>query len=336
MKINTKELQNALKIVKPGLAQRPLFEQATSFAFVAGHVVTYNDEVSISHPVENLTLEGAVDAQGLYNLLDKINKDTIELELKKQEIRLTAARSQAGLHLETQVKLPLSSIGQRGEWQPLPKDFIRLAKFAVHACSSDNTRPVLTSVHLNGKHIEGSDNYRIARCVLSKKLPIEENLVPARSMQKALQINPTAIAVSEGWVHFTNNQNTIINCRTVQDEYPNVEPWLQTEGPMITLPSTTTQALQRAHTLVRQEDPLDELITVHIADRRLTIKSTSKVGWFTERINIRYNDDPIKFMINPYLLQSILNETLTFIYSENRLRWDGDGWVYVTALYQEN
>ena len=48
MKINKKELQEALERVKPGLASRELIEQSTSFAFMRDRVVTYNDEISIS------------------------------------------------------------------------------------------------------------------------------------------------------------------------------------------------------------------------------------------------------------------------------------------------
>ena len=72
MKINKVELQEALEKVKPGLASRELIEQSTSFAFMGDRVVTYNDEISISHPVKNLDVTGAVKAQTLYAFLNKI------------------------------------------------------------------------------------------------------------------------------------------------------------------------------------------------------------------------------------------------------------------------
>ena len=50
MKINKSELQEALAKVKPGLASKDLIEQATSFAFMDGRVVTYNDEMFPSSP----------------------------------------------------------------------------------------------------------------------------------------------------------------------------------------------------------------------------------------------------------------------------------------------
>ena len=56
MKTNKTKLQTALEIVKPGLANKEIIEQSTSFAFLKGKVVTYNDEVSISHPLKGIEL----------------------------------------------------------------------------------------------------------------------------------------------------------------------------------------------------------------------------------------------------------------------------------------
>ena len=66
MKVNKEKLRQALEIVRPGLANKEVIEQATSFAFMDGRVVTYNDEISISHPVEGIEIEGAVKADQLY------------------------------------------------------------------------------------------------------------------------------------------------------------------------------------------------------------------------------------------------------------------------------
>ena len=51
------DLVEALEVVKPGLANKDLIEQTTSFAFINGNVVTYNDEISISSPIEDLEIE---------------------------------------------------------------------------------------------------------------------------------------------------------------------------------------------------------------------------------------------------------------------------------------
>ena len=107
MQINRQNLQKALEIVKPGLSNKEIIEQTTSFAFIDGKVVTYNDEISICHPVEGLTLEGAVKADSgwfeeelnfRYNgdpisfiitpyLLRGILSETLECTLSEQKLK---------------------------------------------------------------------------------------------------------------------------------------------------------------------------------------------------------------------------------------------------------
>jgi hypothetical protein len=54
------DLLHALEVVKPGLGRQEQIQQTTSFAFITGRVVTYNDELSISHPLANCEIEGAI------------------------------------------------------------------------------------------------------------------------------------------------------------------------------------------------------------------------------------------------------------------------------------
>ena len=59
--MNREDILEALEIVKPGLASKEHIEQSTCFAFKNGKVMTFNDEISVSHPVEGLDgLEGAI------------------------------------------------------------------------------------------------------------------------------------------------------------------------------------------------------------------------------------------------------------------------------------
>jgi len=77
MNIQKEQLKKALETVKPGLAGKEIIEQSTSFAFMGDRVVTYNDEISISHPVEGLNLTGAIRAEELYQLLSKLKREEI-------------------------------------------------------------------------------------------------------------------------------------------------------------------------------------------------------------------------------------------------------------------
>ena len=159
MKVNKRELQDALTIVEPGLANKEVIEQTTSFAFVKGRVVTYNDEISMSYPVKGLHLTGAVKADKLYALLKKIKlkkdkegkvDENIDITLGEAEIEISYYSMKAGLALQSDIKLPLDQeIAEKGEWKALPEDFMPAIKFTMTCCSRDMSRPVLTCIHIN-------------------------------------------------------------------------------------------------------------------------------------------------------------------------------------------
>ena len=85
MKIKKEELLKALAAVKPGLSSKDVIEQSTSFAFMGGHVVTYNDEIAVRYPVD-LEIEGAIRANELYSFLSKIKDKEIDLEVSEKPI----------------------------------------------------------------------------------------------------------------------------------------------------------------------------------------------------------------------------------------------------------
>ena len=113
MKINKAELQRALEKVKPGLANRELVEQSTSFAFVRDRVITYNDEISISHPVTGLEVCGAVKAQALYEFLNKIRREEIDVEWEENQVVIRAGRAKARL-VRQEVSYPWKKWGKSG------------------------------------------------------------------------------------------------------------------------------------------------------------------------------------------------------------------------------
>jgi len=144
------DVLNALAIVKPGLANSELIEQTTSFAFIEGKVVTYNDEISISHPVPEIKIEGAIKAEELYHLLNKIKRDEIELEIVGGEVQLKSGKIKAGIVMQKEVILPLDEIEEKSKWKKVPDGFLDCIKFAMGACGRDAVnQPVLTCVHIS-------------------------------------------------------------------------------------------------------------------------------------------------------------------------------------------
>lgn len=336
MIINKQKLQEALEIVKPGLSNKDSIEQATSFAFTKGNVVTYNDEISISHPVEGVEFEGAVVADKLYALINKIKKDEIDIELKDNEIIITSGRSKAGLTIASEIKLPLSEVETKGKWKPLPKNFNKFLKLAMASCGKDLSRPILSCVHITKEGIvEASDGYRVTQCTLEEQMPIKDFLLPATSANNVSKLNPTKVSEGKGWIHFQTEGGTVISCRVFEAKYPNINSILtMDETTRLILPKTIQEVLDRANVFARRDTVLEEVVNVVIDNNRFKISAEADggEGWFEEEVNLKYGGEKISFYITPYLLKGILNETQECNLGTKKLKFHGEGWIYLTML----
>jgi len=327
------DLLEALEIVKPGLASKELIEQTTSFAFKKGYVVTYNDRISISHPIEGSKIKGAVQAEFLYKLLSKVKKEEIEIIQKENELQIQSGRMKAKLALQKKISLPLTDAGAITDWYPLPDRFIHHLNFAVSACSKDMSKPILNCVHVDKKGcIEASDGLRILNCTLQNELPIGSFLIFAAEVLEVVKLNPVEIAEDKGWIHFRTEAGTILSSRILTDKFPDTSKFLNVEGKPIVFPKTINSVLERASIFAKRDFILDESVTVVLKDKRMILSSTAEGASFKEEVNFKYEGDEISFKIIPILLRGILEEVKECIYNGNSLYFSSEDWQYLTLL----
>lgn len=326
------DLLNGLEIVKPGLSRSDVIDQATFFAFVNGRVVTYNDEISVSHPVEGLEIEGAVKADILYNLLKKIKNEDIELEVSGEELSVKSGKTKAGIAFDGKVLLPLEEISEKTKFKKLPSNFSESVLMAAGACSNSTAEPILMCVNIAGKLVQASDGYRIMQVELNDEMPIKTFLFPAASAVTALRLKPTKVSEGNGWVHFKNEIGTEISCRTFEESFPEIGSRLKMKGTPVTFPDLLLDVLERADVFAKRDSVLNESVTISITPKSVTVKADAEFGWFEESVKHKHDGENVEFMICPYLLKGILKQTKEAKLSPDKLKFTGENWVYVTAL----
>jgi len=334
MKINKDELIKALEIVKPGLAQKEMIEQSTSFAFMDGRVVTYNDEISISHPVADLEIDGAVKADKLYGFLNKVKKDEIEFKVTESEIRMIVGKSKAGLVLQAEVKLPLDEIGAMGKWKEVPDGLLDAIRFCIFSCSNDMSKPVLNCIHVrkDTNQVESTNNLRATRHDFTGQLPVPSFLIPGSSARELHKYEITHIARGSGWIHFKTAEDTVFSCRVFSDDFPEMNHLFKVKGKEIKLPKTTADILDCAGVFSSKDHFLDNMVEVSLADKKLKITAKADSDWFKEEANIRYSDDPITFQIHTNFFKEICQQEGKCILASNMMKFQGDNWEHILAL----
>ena len=328
------DLSQALNAVKPGLANKEVIEQSSSFVFLGNKVITYNDEISISCPVPGLNLKGAVKAGELYKLLEKIDKEEFDFDIVDNEIQIKFGRGKAGMRIQSEISIPLDEIKDRDDWRELPEGFVRHLQFVMGACSSDMSKPILTCVNVcQDGRMEASDGFRLTR-YKGQEIPIEDFLLPHTACPHVVKINPVEVVKSNGWIHFRNQEGVVLSCRIFEDKFPGVETILKISGTEIIFPNTLSNLIDKAIIFSKREHDLDESILITIANNRLTIRGESETGWYEEMCNMKYDKSEIKFSIMPSMFQKILNHSSTAIIAEgdNKIKFTGDTWEHIIML----
>jgi DNA polymerase III sliding clamp (beta) subunit (PCNA family) len=330
MKINRIDLVKALEVVKPGLTNKDVIEQAKSFAFMDGRLVTYNDNISISYPVPGIDFTGAIQAEEFYKLLSKMKTEDIELEVTDSEILITAGKMKAGMILQSEIVLPLDQIEEIGKWTKLPENFSDLLSFVISTCSNNMARPILTTIHIAPTFVEASDSYRLKSIKNEgKKLP--EFLIPANSAREVIKFKPDKVSLGSGWVHFMKEE-AILSCRIFQDNYPTTTAFFEVKGKEITFPPSLTEIMEKVIIFSKRDTQIDEQATIEVSDKEIEISAKSNYGWFKEKTRIKYTGKSFTFIIAPSFLLEILKISNTCIVGDSRLKFTGENWESVIML----
>lgn len=333
MEIKKSELLNALSIVKPALSNKEIIEQATSFAFINGSVIAYNDEIAISHPVPGLELVGAVKAEELYKLLGKLKVEELDIQVTNNEVQIKSGRAKAGFIMEQEITLPIDQVLQERKWKKLPEGFSVALFFCAQVCSSDMSRPVLTCVHIINGFMEATDGFRLVKYKVSG-LSVEQSvLLPSSSAMEIVKLKPIQMSITDGWIHFKNEVNTVISARIiVEQEYVKIGHFLEVDGDNITFPKTVLDLIEKASVFSKRDHFQDEKIGVTIMNNRLKIRAQSDTGWFEEDINFKTSGLSIAFQITPYLFKDILKQTLDCIINDSLIKFSTENWQYVAII----
>lgn len=326
--MKTQDLLNALTTVKPGLSNKEIIEQSTNFAFIDGHVVTYNDEISISAPLEEIDFEGAIKADELYKFLNKVDAKEISLKKEKDKILIKAGRSRVSLKIN-EVKLDLSEINGKKKWKPLAEDFLPAINFVAFAASKDASTPIFTCASVSSGTVSATDRYRIAKHDSS----IDQNFfLPVDTLGVLNNINPTKICLQKQWVHFKNENDVVLSSRLViSDQYPDIDQFFEEQsGEEIQFPEKLKKVVDRACVFSASEFAYDRMLIVTIKNGKITIKTESEYAKFIESTKIDFEGEPLAFKILAESFQQILEKGLTAYFQKNKILFEGEGWQYLT------
>jgi DNA polymerase III sliding clamp (beta) subunit (PCNA family) len=335
MKVKTEEFREILRKVQPGLATKGIVEQATHFVFTGDDILTYNDAISISYPLET-DFECSVPAEALYKLVSKLTEDEIELTMTDGQLHIVSGTTTAGINVSTDKTIldMVDTIGlpEDDDWKPLGPDFQEGLGLCIFSASNDITAPYLTCISVEQNRLVSGDDVRVSLFELENS--IKDNfLLPALSAVELIKFDITEYALGKSWVYFCTEDDIIFCSRIVVDEYPDVEDWFNVKGPTMIIPSKFKESVDIVAPMSDGDFDIDKQIEVSVKNNELRCRSEGVVGWTQDTSQVKEKMPDIGFKVNPIFLLEVLGKETTMIYEEGKILLLSGKLKHLMALY---
>ncbi len=324
-------LLKALKAVKPGIANKDIIESMTYFFLSGKHVISYNDKISIQHPLKT-DFTSFVKADDLLRVVEKCSATDMDLIAKDEVLNVKAKRLNVKLatiddpEFLKRIDLITKSL-KKAVWMTLPNNFMDSVELCSYVAASMESEYTLSCVKIEGTDCIASDNQRIAMANLES--PMELMYLKATEIKNLTSTQPTYYYISKAWVHFKNEDGCIFSIRKVKGLFPDFTHFAKFKGTKIQLPKAMLEGTDIASIFSDDEKPNVD-ITIKGGKCLVSVKSVG--GSSHHKSSIKYKGPEIKFSINPDFLREMMNHSTKIIISEDKCRLTTENFTLITSL----
>ena len=341
-KHDRKELLSLLEAAKPGLADKELVQQTTSFIFSNEKLITFNDEISVvTDSPFGSDVEGAVPAKECMEMLARFNDKKVTVYSNESELRIEGKNKKIGIRLQQEIQAPITEVlefeNQDVEWGALPNNFNEIIDFVRFSVSTNTNKPLFNCVHFDKDIVESCDNYRMTRYFL--EMPhFEEGFLIHYQNVRALLNYPRLeyYCLDDNWAHFLDENGLRISCRYRDDSFPDVSALMFEDGVPLTFPEGFREALSRSKVMVDTSHIDYEKVDVTLDGNQIILESKNDSGWFKETLEHDHLPDiDITFTINPRFLDQVVKKMGRAYFREDvdRIAFHGDEFAHIIALF---
>lgn len=330
MKLQRVDLLKRLLAVSPGLTPQDTTSQSSCVVFRKGRLYTLNREIacSITSNMDE-ACEGAIAARKLIDLLKKLPEDDIQLEVQKDKLIIKGPRKVSKLTLEAEIKMPFGSVELPKVWIPINGDFAQAVDLVFRCTRKKSPDFAKTCVHIHPKHLEASDNTKMARWTMPTFVQ-KSVLVRGTTIKAMVPLGMTKACETQNWLHFRNPFGLRVSLRKFPVEnYPKLDQFLTIRGQRVTFPKGLADAADRAGIVL---DDTDGSVKVSISEDKAVVSGFGMAGEISEEKGIEYSGPAMTFLIPPKLIAELVEQQTSCEVSDVCLRVAGEHYIYLTSL----
>jgi len=335
MEFDVKELVRTLKMVMPGLGGKSVIEQANHFVFTPKRIVTFNDQICVSHPFPcgDITPFSAPSDE-LFSILSGIKEEEIEVTISEGKMKIETESTTAEIsikeegHIFSNIKfLDDIEITVREE---IPEGFIEGVKLCLFSVSRDITRGFLSCVSINEDSVLSSDDCRISWYKMKGKM--RSVLIPLVSASKLIQYEVKQFIIDSSWIHFFTEDNVVFSSRILSDEFPECAEAFEVEGVNLSLPKEMKDAITSTSIFSEGMTELDRVISIDVKKGKISCKSENQTGKLIKKMKIDYDGPEFSFYANPFFMSQVLEHLTKITVGKSKALFSSGSFLHVMAL----
>lgn len=334
-----KELLEVLFKMKPGLSSKDRIDQASSFVFTGGSIVTFNEAVMVMCD-HALDFEGAVRAEELLGVLGKLSAEKVDLSFDSGQLIVKAGRSRSGIKFEEEVRLPIDGVTHAlkgAAFVKMPDGLLDACQRARFCASQSMSNLKLTGLHVYDGRVTSTDNYRIFQTTVKgiKKLP--EFILPASCVDFLTQYELTKMAITDTWAFFVNDNGLTLCVRLIDcasDPYPVMDQHFVVDGPELILPQGVADAIDKTAIFTKSTaHEHEKVVSVTLKPGRVIVRGEGAYGWYEENVIAKeYEGEELSFSTHPTFLREILPLVQRATLGTSVILFEGDNFRHVFTL----
>jgi DNA polymerase-3 subunit beta len=282
-------------------------------------IAATNLDIAITHYIgSKISEEGSitVPARLMQEFVSSLPAGVIDITLDELKLHIKTDQYQSVINGVSAEEYPVMPAISKGQQFRVASSLLKKAlQQVIFAASSDESRPVLTGVHvysMDGKlYMVATDSYRLAEKVLMNSKQEVDVLIPATALQDLLRIigdNEDEVLVmhDEQQVLFRVGDVELV-ARLIEGKYPEVRKLIPTEF-------TTTATVKRSElvniakvsSLFARESAGSITLNIDSKEKKLSIRSiASQLGENTAETNGTISGDGSITLNSRYLLDGL-------------------------------
>ena len=327
MIIQKKELLESLKMCMPGIESGSnTLQGADSFIFHNGKIFTYNDNISVTVPINQEGLleegiEGCVKAEEFFKVISKFPSDEIKFSVSENEtwsLKCGKAKAEFTL-LDFDFESRINTITpDKKNWVDLDEDFV----LGIGSCKMSVNKTQVSGVYFSENDIVSTDGNQMNAYVM-KKTNLPTFWISDNSASELLKLKKlVAMQIQGPWVHFKAEDETIFSIKTLQGQYPykTIKNVIDTSDPEKAIlhakfPKELFNAIDRAvsfsmdiseHSAVRLVISKEK---IEVSSERNSGKYNEKVSW-EEKIDSDF--EPFTVYVDAQMMEFVAQRTVEF------------------------